>query len=179
MNTLQILDKTITTHEVEGIIWFKGKDVADLLGYANISDALAKHVNVKDKTKVTVTTCNRDYLCVFVNANGVKTLVHKSKTGYLEEAMNLLALVGNRDNVIVIRDELVALKTIEQVLSITLVRQYNVGSYNLDGYCIETNTAYEIDEPQHFTNGELNQECVDRQQYIEDKLGCRFVRIKV
>lgn len=72
-----------------------------------------------------------------------------------------------------------AICAIEQLLNITLIRQYPVGSYRIDGYHEESNTAYEIDEPQHFTNGELKQECKDRQAYIESRLGCKFVRIKV
>ena len=42
-----------------------------------------------------------------------------------------------------------ALKTIEQLLGITLIRQYKVCQYRIDGYCVETNTAYEIDKPDH------------------------------
>lgn len=72
-----------------------------------------------------------------------------------------------------------ALSAIEQLLNIKLERQYKVDTYRIDGYCVETNTAYEIDEPQHFVDGELKQECKDRQAYIEEKLGCSFVRIKV
>lgn len=72
-----------------------------------------------------------------------------------------------------------ALATIEQLLNITLIKQYKVGSYRIDGYCKETNTAYEIDEPQHFVGGKLKQECIERQSYVESKLGCTFKRIKV
>ncbi len=72
-----------------------------------------------------------------------------------------------------------ALCAIEQLLNITLIRQYPIGNHRIDGYHEESNTAYEIDEPQHFVNGELKQECKDRQAYIESKLGCKFVRIKV
>ena len=72
-----------------------------------------------------------------------------------------------------------ALCAIEQLLGIKLIRQYKVGKYRIDGYCVETNTAYEIDEEQHFVKGELKQECKDRQSYIESVLGCSFVRTAV
>lgn len=72
-----------------------------------------------------------------------------------------------------------ALSSIEQLLGVTLLRQHPVGKFRIDGYCKETNTAYEIDEPQHFVNGELKDECKERQAYIEKELGCEFVRIKV
>lgn len=71
-----------------------------------------------------------------------------------------------------------ALCAIEQLGNIKLIRQYQVGKYRVDGYCKETNTAYEIDEEQHFT---VSGRCRDaeRQSYIEDALGCNFVRINV
>ncbi len=72
-----------------------------------------------------------------------------------------------------------ALCAVEQLLNIKLERQYKVDDYRVDGYHKESNTAYEVDEPQHFVNGELKQECKDRQAYIESKLMCKFVRIKV
>ena len=67
-----------------------------------------------------------------------------------------------------------ALKTIEQLLGITLIRQYKVCGYRIDGYCIENNTAYEIDEPGH---KHKRKEDSDRQQHIQRILGCFFVRI--
>ena len=75
--------------------------------------------------------------------------------------------------------EQAALSTIEQILNIRLLRQYRVGKYKIDGYCKETNTVYEIDESQHYVNGSLKEPCRKRQQYIEEVLGCHFVRIKV
>ena len=71
-----------------------------------------------------------------------------------------------------------ALKTIEQLLGVTLIRQHKVLKYRIDGYDPESNTAYEIDEPQH--NGKTHQiKDQKRQQEIEAVLGCKFVRIKL
>ena len=72
-----------------------------------------------------------------------------------------------------------ALCAIEQVLHIELERQFPVLNYRVDGYHKESNTVYEIDEGNHYVNGELKKSCVKRQQEIEQKLGCTFVRIKV
>jgi len=69
-----------------------------------------------------------------------------------------------------------ALKTIEQLLNIKLVRQYYVRPYRIDGYCIETKTAYEIDGPNHRWS---RQEDWKRRKHLENKLGCTFVRIAV
>ena len=81
-----------------------------------------------------------------------------------------LSRVPNR-----IREES-SLKTIEQLLGISLIRQYKCLDYRIDGYHPETNTAYEIDEPEHKYKEKQDAE---RQSRIEAVLGCKFVRIKL
>lgn len=39
----------VRTVDVDGVIHFVGKDVAQALGYKNTKDALAKHVDAEDK----------------------------------------------------------------------------------------------------------------------------------
>ena len=76
--------------------------------------------------------------------------------------------------------EYAALKAIETVLDVNLERQYsvatNIGTFRIDGYNKETNTAYEIDEPYHSNNVEAD---LAREQAVKDVLGCKFVRIKL
>ena len=81
-----------------------------------------------------------------------------------------LSRVPNR-----LREE-ASLKTIEQLLGISLIRQYKCLNYRIDGYHPETNTAYEVDEPEH--KGKEKQDA-ERQSRIEAVLGCKFVRIKL
>jgi hypothetical protein len=69
-----------------------------------------------------------------------------------------------------------ALKTIEQVLGVTLVRQFNVLAYRLDGYDHKANVAYEIDEPEHAHKTERD---AARQAAITAALGCTFVRVQL
>lgn len=53
MNELMIFNNpefgNIRTMELDGAPWFAGKDVAEILGYANPSKALADHVDNEDK----------------------------------------------------------------------------------------------------------------------------------
>lgn len=69
-----------------------------------------------------------------------------------------------------------ALKTLEQVLGIQLIRQYRVLSFRIDGYDAKANVAYEIDEPGHRSSKAKDAE---RQKRIEATLGCTFVRINL
>ena len=74
--------------------------------------------------------------------------------------------------------ERAALNAIEQVLGVSLIRQYKVGKYRIDGYDADNNTAYEIDEHQHNTPSHKKRDA-KRQVFIESVLGCNFVRINV
>lgn len=67
-----------------------------------------------------------------------------------------------------------ALAAIEQVLGINLERQYRVGDYYVDGYCKETNVAYEIDE-YHYGSTSLKDSV--KEVFIKDTLGCEVVRV--
>ncbi len=52
MNDLQIFNyegNIVRTMEINGEPWFVGKDVADILGYANSNDAIGIHVDDEDK----------------------------------------------------------------------------------------------------------------------------------
>ena len=50
--------------------------------------------------------------------------------------------------------------------------------YWLDGYDAKNNVAYEYDERGHFIGGVLRESDVKRQKEIEEKLKCKFIRIK-
>jgi len=50
--------------------------------------------------------------------------------------------------------------------------------YFVDGYDKNKNVVIEVDEKQHFKNGNLCQEDLSRQKEIEDFLGCKFIRLK-
>lgn len=72
--------------------------------------------------------------------------------------------------------ERIAITTIEQVLGVTIERQFCVLNYRVDGYCKENNTVYEIDEFHHERQTEFD---TNRQLRIEEAIGCKFVRVKV
>ena len=69
-----------------------------------------------------------------------------------------------------------ALKAIEQILGISLIRQYKVLNYRIDGYDAENNVAYEIDEEDHKYRKEKD---MKREKAIKAVLGCTFTRIKL
>lgn len=61
--------------------WFVGKDVAEILGYANTRDALAKHVDKEDRTDGVAIrdSIGREQTPVLINESGLYSLILSSK----------------------------------------------------------------------------------------------------
>ena len=83
-NEVQIFENAefgkVRTIVKDGEPYFIGKDVADILGYSNTRDALAKHVDDEDKNTVAI----RDGIqgnpnLVIINESGVYALIFGSK----------------------------------------------------------------------------------------------------
>lgn len=75
------------------------------------------------------------------------------------------------------KHETLFLNHLEKIYNIKFQRQYLIDGYYLDGYCIEKNIAIEIDEKIHYRNGRLGERDIQRQNYIQRKLKCEFIRI--
>lgn len=77
------------------------------------------------------------------------------------------------------RNEKHFLDEIELSNNIKIRRDKWTCGYKLDGYCEELNLAIEVDEKVHFDfDGNLRPKDIERQKSIEQKLGCKFLRIR-
>lgn len=59
--------------------WFVGRDVAEILGYSNTRDALAKHVDNEDKADVAIHDGRQNRSMVVINESGLYSLILSSK----------------------------------------------------------------------------------------------------
>jgi len=79
-------------------------------------------------------------------------------------------IIGKKENFI--------LDNLEKQMNIIIIRQFPIDNYFLDGYCIEKNIAFEVDEKHHFKNGKRKNKDISRENIIKNKLNCGFIRIK-
>ena len=83
LQTLNFEELPVRTLEVDGEPYFIGKDVADILGYANGRDALSKHVDEDDKKVLTSRNTTLENLpnrgLTAVNESGLYSLIFSSK----------------------------------------------------------------------------------------------------
>lgn len=70
---------TIRTVEVDGVPYFVGKDVAEILGYSNPRKAIVDHVDVEDKGVTICDTLGGRQTLAVINESGVYALVFGSK----------------------------------------------------------------------------------------------------
>lgn len=69
----------VRTVEVEGTPYFVGKDVAEILGYSNTRDALARHVDDEDKNTVVIPDGIGNPNKTVINESGLYSLILSSK----------------------------------------------------------------------------------------------------
>lgn len=70
----------VRTVEIGGESWFVGKDVAEILGYSNTRDALAKHIDGEDKGDVAIRdSIGREQSTTIINESGLYSLILSSK----------------------------------------------------------------------------------------------------
>lgn len=72
-------EQQVRTIEKNGEPWFVGKDVAEILGYSNPRDALAKHVDDEDKGVAKCDTLGGAQELTIINESGLYSLILSSK----------------------------------------------------------------------------------------------------
>jgi len=83
MNDIQIFNNSefgaIRTVQINGDVYFVGKDVAEALGYSNSRKAIADHVDDEDKGVTMCDTLGGKQNLTVINESGVYALVFSSK----------------------------------------------------------------------------------------------------
>ena len=69
----------VRTVTIDGEPYFVGKDVAEILGYANNRDALVKHVDDEDKQTSQIATAGQKRSMTVINESGLYSLILGSK----------------------------------------------------------------------------------------------------
>lgn len=82
MNQLQVFnfeENKVRILSIDDEPYFVGKDVAEVLGYSNTRDALAKHVDNEDKLTSQITTAGQNRNMTIINESGLYALIFGSQ----------------------------------------------------------------------------------------------------
>lgn len=69
----------LRTVEIDGVVWFVGKDVAVALGYSDTFGALKKHVDAADKQNCQNDSFDTPRGMTIINESGLYALILSSK----------------------------------------------------------------------------------------------------
>lgn len=83
MNELKVFSNTefgtVRTVMIDGEVYFVGKDVAEILGYKDTSDAMKRHVDEEDKLTRCFTESGQNREMYIINESGLYSLVFGSR----------------------------------------------------------------------------------------------------
>lgn len=181
---------SIRAFELNGEVWFVGKDLAERLEYKNKNRAIIAHVDSEDKLMVDRNNPIINYKELgqrggwLINSNGALALIQNSKTKALEykyQMKDWLMSHGLFSDTLIFktRKEIEFVDMLENALApfgITGIRQYYVcNKYHIDYYIPSLNIAIEYDEDGHRNYSYDEHE--GRQLEIEEELNCKFIRV--
>ena len=149
---------------------YRASDLGKILGMSNIRSILVNY----DKLKISKLTNGGNQNVAYINCDSLIKLLSKSRKPNAIE-------LSKKMNIDVITKYYVSIETdiIKCILTTfdgnIITPQYNVDNYYIDLYFDEYLLAIECDERHHkYPTNKFND--LQRQQYITNKLGCRFIR---
>lgn len=207
MSELQIFDNEefgkIRTLNINNEPWFVGKDVAEILGYKDTSDAMKRHVDEDDKRVDGILTPGGKQNMKVINESGLYNLVQNSKTksGQFKSNFTKWLIDENLINeckVLTSRKEIefkhclekifeTAKKVVESYINkenskvvLEMIPQYEILDYKIDFYFPFFHIAIEYDEHYHKskTDYDSKRQC-KIENYFESKGSyINFIRVE-
>lgn len=178
--TLNGVDHIIKTVIANDTIWFRGSDVAKILGYARPSEAIRYNVRLGNKRtlkdlKPIENLKFHERTSIYINEAGLRSLLTKSQQPHASEVAKQF---GINSETRYIRKEIEIISFIQDVLSQSMIPfefQKTVHKYRIDLYLPDQKLAIEIDEHNHKDRDAQYEH--EREHFIMKKLGCKFMRI--
>lgn len=158
----------------DGKPWFCLHDMGQGLGYRHAPKAKSKMLFVESE--------NSSRRMAFISEGEAFLLIMKCRLLTEAQKMQIVEAFQAKGYMFSVylsaRQEVAFVDMLEQCLSswgISGQRQYRVGQYRIDFYIHTLRLAVEFDENSHRGYSAIDEK--RRQQYIEERLGCRFVRV--
>lgn len=167
--------------------WFKGKDIAKILGYDNTTKSIRDNVDKEDKRSLSdiiyqYNISNKKYnqnqlKTIYINKVGLITLLTYSKQPNKSDFIRWCKDKFNINYQIITR-LYKEQETVGQLIKVFDYKeyklQYSIGTYRIDLYFPNEKLAIECDEYGHKDrNSEYEK---DRELFIKNELKCNFIR---
>ena len=158
---------------IDGKQWFVAKDVAKILEYKDPETTILRSTSKEDRMSRAARSGNHLYNMALINKHGLEELISKST---MPNALDIAKKLGiNVNHILNTRKEQDSIHAILKTFKgENMLTQYSVGTYRIDLYFPDYKLAIECDEYDHSDRDQEYEQT--RQHYIEDKLGCKFIR---
>ena len=160
--------------------WFKGGDVASILGYKDKDQAIRKNVEMEDKIKLKEfkvrlgdTLLNYKPHTIYINEKGLKSIICKSRNSKAVDVAKILQIDINNHKYECKESE--TLRAIMKAFKGEMMKeQYTVLDYRLDLYFPTHNLVIECDEFNHKDRCPINEK--ERYDRITKEINCKWIR---
>lgn len=157
---------------IDGTLWYAAKDIANLLGIKNTTQATRNLPNPDWKSSVLFPTRRGLQRLGVVNEQGAAHIIKVSRRPEAVELAYNLGLQSERSYI----PETETIRAIQTALKPHQSRvQYQCGPYRVDLYFPGSRVVVECDE-RHHMKPDAREKDQERQAFIEKELGCNFVR---
>ena len=157
--------------EIDGEKWFVAKDICHNLDIKDSNTALRSIPDIFKK-KALVQTPGGKQTMIMMNENGIVYFVQKCRSIHKDKLIDFLDL---KMEIIYDCKESSYLKILSSAFkSFSQKFQFQVGKYRIDWYFVDYKLAIEVDEHNHNNRDEKYE--LERQKFIEQQLGCEFIR---
>lgn len=179
--TISFEGKPIDCFQKNGEMWFCGKNVCSILGYANKSHKKVIRSNTLSKNRRSYSFFNptaayNDGKMVYINKNGLEQLLTKSRAvgdpNVIKQLIEKFDL--NLTQVFATKEQSCIGAIIKTFAHERYEKQFGIGSYRIDLYFSKHKLAVECDEFGHSDRNKTKE--IARQLYIEQHLECKFYR---
>ena len=173
-------NKKISVIDDSTKLWFCARDVAKVLNFTSTQKVTEK-VNKEDKKYKYCHTNGGKQQMVYISSKGLHKVLYSKRNMTEEQKRDIYGCLTGCKYEEVFNDckEMKFLNKLKCVLEPfnikDTIEQYKILNYKIDLYIPSLNIAIEYDENNH--KGYTYTQHKGRQKEIEDKLGCKFIRV--
>ncbi|ORZ29944.1 hypothetical protein BCR44DRAFT_23410 [Catenaria anguillulae PL171] len=173
MTATSLKSNIVKVVDDHGTTWYRIKDIGAVIQNTKIHNSVSSLPAQMCCMKPT-STPGGEQSCKYINELGLKYLLFKSRAPKAGELAQELGFT--KHEVFFVPKELSFYKILSKVFKhYTLLHQYIVNKYRIDFFVPELNLAIEFDELHH--NSHVAKD-MERQERIQEQIGCKFVRMK-
>ena len=167
---------------VDGITWYKGKDLAKLIGAKHTAQVIRRHVPYGEHRRrleeILPSGSNLDKwqrATMYLTEKGLKRVVAAS---HLLKSRKLAEELGCDIDTKIVRKEVTIVDFLQEFLDELKIKydlQKQVGKYRIDLFVVDYNFCVEIDEHGHQDRDQHAELC--REHFIRRTLNCDMLRV--